>query len=90
MKIIYTLQTQLFVKNTNGVENLLTTDSQNIAYNTLEEAEKALQDLKQYHLSVSEYKPLVGDSNGLYLKSKETEQIFRIEFKINQFLLKES
>lgn len=90
MKIIYTLQTQLFVKNREGIETLLITDSQNFAYNTLEEAQKALQDLKQYHKSVSDYKALTGDSNCLSYKSQETGQIFRLEFKINQFLLKES
>lgn len=90
MKIIYTIQTQLFVKSRQGVETLLTTDQQNFAYNTLEEANKALQDLKQYHLSNSDYKPIIGDSNGLFLLSQDTGQKFTLEFKINQFMLKES
>lgn len=90
MKIIYTLQTQLFVKDREGKETLLLTDSQNFAYDSLEEARKALEDLKQYHVAISDYKPLTGHANCLFYKSMETGQAFKLEFEIKQFMLKES
>ena len=90
MKIIYILQTQLFVKNCEGKETLLLTDTQNFAYDSLEEARKALEDLKQYHIAISDYKPLVGQTNCLSYKSIETGQLFKLEFEIKQFMLKES
>ena len=90
MKIIYTLQTQLFVKNREGKETLLTTDTQNFVYDSLEEARKALEDLKQYHIAISDYKPLAGHTNRLFYKSMETGQLFTLEFEIKQFMLKES
>ena len=90
MKIIYTLQTQLFVKNREGKETLLLTDAQNFAYDSLEEAHKALEGLKQYHISISDYKPLAGQTNRLFYKSMETGQTFTLEFEIKQFMLKES
>ena len=90
MKIIYTLQTQLFVKNREGKETLLITDTQNFAYDSLEEARKALEDLKQYHIAISDYKPLEGQTNRLFYKSKETGQAFKLEFELKEFMLKES
>ena len=90
MKIIYTLQTQLFVKNREGKETLLTTDTQNFAYDSLEEARKALEDLKQYHMSISDYKPLAGHTNRLFYKSMDTGQLFKLEFELKEFMLKES
>lgn len=90
MKIIYIIQTKLSVKNREGKETLLSTDTQDFAYDSLEEANKALKELKQYHLSNSEYNPLLGDSNGLFLVSQDTGQKFTLRFELKELMLKES